>query len=419
MSIFNTIKTLAFAGSLALSANAAAQTQVKQVIVANGGKFEFAAPFEDYVTVSAYNPATQQSNTFATVYTQSVIDLQIDNGTLFLAAQDSIVRYNLDTYAATGKAYFNAVRKLKVADSKLLVGKFYGSGAFFHIYDKATLQPLHSFSQIANEVKDIAVIGDTAYVAHNKQNNNYNDSVGYIGVVKISTGQFIRNIDLGQRGAGISRLFVQGKKVIGVANRKKMLYHYNTVNAVISHDSIGVSNGIALINNTLYANFKRGIGSYDLSTQQITDTVIVDTADIAAAAFDVVNNRFYITQTDFFSYIKGGIYNLAGEKIGVLPVGFSPEAIGIDYRTTTSTAENIARPLAIYPNPSAGNIWVQLPQNTENATLQVHSITGQKTDNVQVTANTPVNLSHLPRGIYVLEMRDNSGFVYRSRFVKQ
>lgn len=420
MSNFNKISTLALVLASLLPASLQAQSiQTKQIIVANGGKFEFAAPFEDYVTLSSYNPVSQQSTTFATVYTQSIQDVQIDNGTLFLAAQDSIVRYNLDTYQKTGKATYNAIRKLQVTDSKLLVGKFYGSGAFFHIYDKTTLQPLHAIAQISNEVKDIAVIGDTAYISHNLQSSTYMDSVGYIGVVKISTGQFIQNISLGQRGAGIGRLFVKGKSILGVANTRRLLYEYSPATAAITVDSIGVRGGTNLIGNTLYANFKRGIGSYDVQTKVMIDTVIVDTTDIVASVFDKVNNRFYVTQTDFMSFIGSGIYNLNGNKIGRFNVGFSPEAIAIDYRQVTALSNSkSSQSLKIYPNPANEQIWVQSDAKWDNNTLVIRDITGKEVLSQRTVSNEPISVAELAQGIYVVEI-SHEGQIFRSRFVKQ
>lgn len=419
MSNFNKIKTLACAAFVALSSSIFAQT-TKQIIIANGGKYEYMPPFEDYLTLTSYNPTNGQSTNFATIYTQSVQDIEINNGELFVAAQDSIVRYNLDNYQVTGKAAFSPVRKLRVAGDRLLVGKYYGSGAFFFIYDKATLQPLDTISQITNEVRDIAVIGDTAYVAHNLVSSSYSDSVGYIGVVKISTGEFIQNIDLGTRGAGLSRLFVYGKKVVGIAGKSHFLHQYSTANGSITSDSIGViSGGTALVGNTLYANLKNGIGSYNLANQTITDTIIVDTLDIVASTFDVNGNRFYVTQTDFFSFVTGGVYDLTGTKIATLPVGKSPEAIGVDYRTSVSVRNNLSnKNLTVYPNPSNKALWINGQADFEGRNVSITDMAGRVLHTEIITANAPVNVSALPQGMYILEIEHNNT-IFRTKFIKQ
>ncbi|SFC83013.1 Por secretion system C-terminal sorting domain-containing protein [Flexibacter flexilis DSM 6793] len=420
MSNFNKIKTLACAAFVTLSSSVFAQTTTKQIIIANGGKYEYMPPFEDYLTLTSYNPANGQSNTFATIQTQSVQDVEINNGELFVAAQDSIVRYNLDNYQVTGKAAFSPVRKLRVAGDRLLVGKYYGGGAFFFIYDKATLQPLDTISQITNEVRDIAVVGDTAYVAHNLVSSAYADSVGYIGVVKISTGEFIQNIDLGAHGAGLSRLFVYGKKVIGIAGKSHFLHQYSTANGSLTSDSIGVlSGGTALVGNTLYANFSRGIGSYNIANQTITDTVIVDTLEIVASTFDVNGSRFYVTQTDFFSFVTGGVYNLTGAKVATLPVGKSPEAIGIDYRTSVSVRNNLKnKNLTVYPNPSSKAIWIDGQVDFEGLQVSISDMTGRVLRTETVAANTPVSIEQLPQGMYIMEIEHNNT-IFRTKFIKQ
>src|ERR1035437_7340767 len=71
---------------------------VNQVIVANGGKFETIPPFADCVSVQKYDPVSHAVTVFDIIRTQSVQDLIIRGNFAYVAAQDSIVMYNLDTY---------------------------------------------------------------------------------------------------------------------------------------------------------------------------------------------------------------------------------------------------------------------------------------------------------------------------------
>lgn len=72
---------------------------VKQVLTANSGKFEYPPPYQDFVSLQAFDVLSQSVNEFSTIYTQSSQDILIMNNMAYFACQDSIVKYKLSDYS--------------------------------------------------------------------------------------------------------------------------------------------------------------------------------------------------------------------------------------------------------------------------------------------------------------------------------
>ena len=109
--------------AMVFSANrAVAQTTyTKQLIIVNGGNY---SDPDDYVTVASYDPATGETTEFGTIYTQSVQDVIIVNGFAYVAAQDSIVKFNLETYEKVAAVAAAGVNQL-ASDGNVLVASFW------------------------------------------------------------------------------------------------------------------------------------------------------------------------------------------------------------------------------------------------------------------------------------------------------
>lgn len=82
---------------------AAISIKAQKVILVNGGQFGNNA---ENVSVISYDVTTKVYNTIDSIGTQSVQDLLIDGNSAFVAAQDSIVKYDLVTQSRVAAASF-------------------------------------------------------------------------------------------------------------------------------------------------------------------------------------------------------------------------------------------------------------------------------------------------------------------------
>ena len=148
---------------------------VKQIITANSGKFEISPPYSDYVTVQAYNPQTKNVDVFNTIYTQSAQSMVISNHMIYVAAQDSIVKYDLNTMQRKAAVADSGLNQMAVFNGKLIVSKQYPlTNYFVEVLDTSTLGEVAEIPGITGDCGDITSANDTLYVAVNG---------GYLGTV--------------------------------------------------------------------------------------------------------------------------------------------------------------------------------------------------------------------------------------------
>jgi hypothetical protein len=113
---------------------------VKQVISVNSGKFEASPPYLDFVTVQAFNPSNQSVNGFNTIFTQSAQDILIHGQFAYIAAQDSLIKYNLNNYDRVAAIADSGLSKLGIYHNRLIVSKQYPVNTYFvEVLDTANL----------------------------------------------------------------------------------------------------------------------------------------------------------------------------------------------------------------------------------------------------------------------------------------
>lgn len=327
-----------------------AQKYVKQIVVANGGLFEFMPPFVDNSTVGVYDPYTDIYQVIDTIQTQSVQDLVVADGVAYVAAQDRIVKYDLDTYQRLDTLAYANVRSITLSGDLMIVGKFFGTGAFLDVYNRNTFAFEFSIPEVTSTVLGAAVIGDSLYVPYNEKGTVdqcppfgcFNDTIGRIAVIHIPTESFVRDINLDTIGSGAGQIFQKGNEIYVVSNQYGVLTTYNNQTGTRTTQQLGISGGYTLSGDSLIAAFQGGstVGIYNVDTQTVTNNGwIVD--NYLDGDYDWINNRFYGTKSDFFSFGSTHIINEQGMEVDSFATAISPEGLAIDFRT--GNAAPIAR----------------------------------------------------------------------------
>ncbi|MFH2094953.1 MAG: hypothetical protein ABIJ16_04565, partial [Bacteroidota bacterium] len=175
---------------------------VKQIIIAEGAGSK--------VYVSAYNPMTGITTVFDSIYTGYVQDVLVDGGYAYVAASDSIMKYNLDNYTRVDERKVENVNKLALYNDQLIAGRWISANnnIWLRVYDKNDLSVnLYDIPEIDDQTYGIAVANDTAYVA---VNGGYGNPEGKIAVIDLVNHSFTRWIDIGTEGEGIGDLMSDG-----------------------------------------------------------------------------------------------------------------------------------------------------------------------------------------------------------------
>jgi hypothetical protein len=352
--------------------------QAQQLLILNGGEFGG----QQYANLGRFNTSSRSFQHLDTIFTQSVQDLYIESQRYaYVAAQDSLVKYDLQTGQRLAATAFGAPStiKLGIYQNSLLVGNWYEpfghSGPYSRhllIFDKNTLALQDSIPDLSFGAKDFVILGDTAYISQNRNDfsTNFTDSLGFLAIVHLPSRQVIRRDTLSNTGADLGRLYLLGDTLlIGFNSVSNTISHYHLVNGQRSTASAGVdlqlrnyAGGAFLYQGQWYLPYNGTIGSYDpIQRQAIQDSIVVHGQNIPFVAefawtMDTLNGRIFLSKIFFSnqSTNQGIAYNLQGDSLYSFPVGYSPEVLQIwyDQPLTAITALPSLSHLHAFPNPA-------------------------------------------------------------------
>jgi len=410
---------------------------VKQIITGNSGKFEFTPPYTDWVTIQSFNPETSGVNVFNTIYTQSVQSLVITGGVAFMAAQDSIVKYDLNTMQRITAVRDSGLNQMILFNGKLIVSKQYPITNFFvEVLDTATLGIVAEIPGISGDCGGIATASDTVYVA---VNGGWMGTTGKLAVINSSSWTLNTEVDFGPEAIGIFNLYDYQGKIVSV-NRTPYgvidtgsVTIYNPIdrsftNVLLTHI---VSSGAGVKDSLLYLGLDYGIGTFNLNELVIQDTLVVSDPGssfftfILSATVDTIDGRIYANIGDYITPGYCLVSALNGDSITTFSTGISSDAIAVDYRTYPAGIPDISAAPALmnlFPNPVLNDLTVTFNGLPDVSRLLVTDIRGSVMIN-QVTGS-PKDISfsipchYLPPGMYYLILETSKGKFARP-FVKQ
>jgi len=308
---------------------------LKEVLILNGG--QYGNPQEN-ITLIGYDPFTGATRISDTIHSQSIQALLIEGNFAYIAAEDSLVKIDLTDFGRVAQARFPGASTYSLAlhNNQLLVGNWYGQAdSNLYVYDKSDLTLEYVVPQIEQGVKGIAIIGDTAYLAQNLNDANYSDSAGYLSLVYLPTGTFIKNVP-GDGVSDIGKLQNYAGGFIGIGSATDMASFYDPTDGSLNVNPIGVDvtggygSLLQLVKDTLFGVFNDKIGSINVTNGNVINPSLVDTL-ITSFVYDTLSQNFYVTQTDYFSYTRGIVFNKAGAAIDTFLVGYAPEAMSLVY----------------------------------------------------------------------------------------
>jgi len=409
---------------------------VKQIITANGGKFEFVPPYQDFVTLQSYNPVSGAVNIFQSVFTQSVQDVLIKGNIAYVAAQDSIIKLNLDTYQRIAAVADSGLNKLYLIGNRLVVSKQYPVTTFFaEVLDTTDLSLVISIPGISGDCGSMVKAGDSLYLT---VNGGWMGTEGKIAVIETTGWTVTREINLGTEAVGMLSIFLYNNKLFTV-NKSPFqtpetgsissynLVDYTFINTVINKN-IGFGAGID--GHLLYFGLNYGIGSFNLNTLQIEDSVVVPDPGsalfkyITSATIDTLNNHLYINIGDYVAAGTCLVATLTGDSVTSFATGISSDAVTVDYREAPAGIENKRSEsmlLTLYPNPVSERLTVKLLNQQAIKEILITDMMGraimQKYTDDQKNSST-IMVNNLPAGLYSITVK-TSEISVKGKFMKK
>ena len=405
-----------------------------QLIVANGGEFEFMPPFVDYVTLGKCDinlGETCNYTIFDTVFTQSVQDSwQIDNGNYYVAAENKLLAYDPE-FNRIGEVdfpeSFGSFKDIYAVGNQVFAGKWYGPDVpFLYVYqDDLTFK--YPIEEIEKEVKDLIVKNDIVYVAQNIQGTIdacppygcYTDSLGYIAKVDALTGSFLGNIDLGASGAGTNYLYADEVYLYSLNLVAETISYYRFSDEEVNHYPLtGLRRGIDLHEGLLYYLIDGEVNAYNVASQQIEETNLVPGISglVSEAVFDSVHHRIFIAETDYSTYGKIRI-GQSGTLLDSIDVGISPEALTIRYEYESVGVQNalLEQQSSLYPNPVKDLLFIQ--SELVDFELDIFDSKGRHIMKNAQLIDKRISVEKLNAGLYFLRIQEGEEIEFL-KFVK-
>ncbi len=403
-----------------------------QVITVNSGKFEFSPPFSDYVNLGHYNPSSQVYENSGTIWTQSAQDILVTGRYAYIAAQDSLVKYDISTWTRVAAIADSGLNKMYIYNNRLIVSKQYPASVYFtEVLDTANLALVAHIAGIPGDCGGITVMNDSVYVA---VNGGWMGTEGKLAVIDPSTWTLKHTWNFGAPAIGIFNLYARGNSIFSVnktpygAPAAGSVTEFNpATGSFINHLlPVNVGNGWGVKGSLLYLLMNGGIGTYDLNTFQIADTTVIPSPGfpmIISAGVDTVSNRLYTNIGDYSNPGFCLVTNLQGDSITSYLTGVSSEFVGFDHRNyplgiaTTGSSNDVV----LYPNPATDHVTIKIAGSLECALLTLLNSSGQVVETLRFSAGTTkitIPVSGLAPGIYLARMQSETG-TRSGRFIKK
>jgi len=403
------------------------QTTVNQIIVGNGGIYGNDA---DHVTLTGINPENFESTFVGEVIRESIQDLIIVGDMAYVAAEDSLAKFDLKTNTKLAAVYHGNLSRLFYANDLLYVSMRSdlngapADGKYLKAFDH-NLNLLYESDQITTDAAAMCQVGDSLYIA---VSGDWQATEGRLAVAN-SDLSFVREMNLGADAVGIIDLFVSeasiftvNKSPYGATTGSITTYNANNAswNTNVMENIVG--KGVKLVDELLYLGIDHGIGSYSIISNTIVNQQIIadpgsaSYINIAAAIFDEINEKFYVTITDYTSLGEGKIYDIQGNELGQFDASVSAEAMAIHYTDETSTFELDPLEASIYPNPAQQNINIQSFENITK--VEIYNQAGQLLLHEQSSHIGNINISELSAGLYMVKIYSGQEWT-RVKLLKQ
>jgi Secretion system C-terminal sorting domain len=408
---------LCFAVILLSAMRLDAQTPT-QVIIANGGVFGAT----NKVTVASWDITTGNYTVFDSFPGGSVQHVFIWGNDAYVSADSTLMKYDLSTFTRTAEARIYGIRQTAVYLDKVIVTKGYGTlqnTPYTEVRFAANLGVTFTVPGIVDQCEGVVVVGDTAYIANP---GSYVRQSGDFAVLDIPGQSLERVMNMDTMGKLIQDVYQHNDKIYTVnINRFNSpawgyISEYDIPTATFTHHrtNLPVAYSAGIANGLLFADFGGNVGSFDLSTGTIVDPSIIP-GTFAMMTVDSVNDVFYGTRTDYFSYGKIYKYSLAGTLLDSADIGISPEAMAVDYNVTVSNTPKVAldNSLKTFPQPFGNRLNVDLRHlNAPAQSLAIYDLNGRKllTETVSNNGVMPVATDALPAGAYILQVQTRKGF---------
>ena len=412
--------------SLLWAFTAFAQESLHQILILNEGYTDYlTGEIIEPVSVGSIDPDTYTYTELFTVDgARFASDLVIDGDRFFVAADDQLLSYDLNTYELLASAEVAGIRKIAIWNDQVIVtrGEYLVTlDSHVEVFGREDLNFLYAIStdDIPYTTEGIAVIDDKAYVAVNN-GFDFGNEVGQIAVIDLNSEMLETTVELGADGINPDNLMVEDGIIYTLNNKDftgSSVSTYSPASGTVATVNLmNISSGCGtstLREGLVYYQemFGTSISRFDPASELIVDENEFGYS-FYALSFEPVSGTMMATTTDFFSTGSFLVFDDFGAVAHEVAVGVSPGTIAFDVRNASAIQEKEIGTLRLYPNPASGSIVV-----SGNGMLRIYNTTGQLVDE-QTIVSGQADVSALIAGLYTLQL-EQDGVIYTTTLVKE
>ena len=334
-----------------------AQNHVHQVLILNEGLNDYDSP----VSVGSYDPLTETYSTVVEIdSSRFASDLIIDSTFFYVAADNKILKYDLDTYELITEVALDGVRNLAIHNNHLFVSRgeydplTWGSvsyNSYLHVYNKNNLSYITEFDTIIGPkatTQNLIVDQGKLYVAINN-GFEWGNEVGLIGVIDANDLDYISEFDLGDDGKNPDNMMLHDNNLYTVNNKDWSGSSISQIN--LETGTVVTKNISAAPTGCGTSCLRAGKIIYQISQDSLlfqwdpmgegednsSEIGLFD--NFYELAEDKINSKFYASSTDYVSYGNIHIYDENYNLESTFTTGISPGTIVFDVRQSLSLEE--------------------------------------------------------------------------------
>ena len=340
-----------------LSSSSFAQNYVHQVLILNEGLYGY----DSLVTVGSYDPLTETYTTVVEIdSSRFASDLIIDSTFFYVAADNKILKYHLDTYELLAEVNVEGVRNLAIHNNHLFVSRgeydpvTWGSvsyNSYLHVYNKNNLSYITEFDTIIGPKatsQNLIVDQGKLYVAINN-GFEWGNEEGLVGVIDANSLNYISEFDLGDDGKNPDNMMLHDNNLYTVNNKDWSGSSISQIN--LETGTVVTKNISAAPTGCGTSCLRAGKIIYQISQDSLlfqwdpmgegednsSEIGLFD--NFYELAEDKINSKLYASSTDYVSFGNIHIYDENYNLESTFTTGISPGTIVFDVRQSLSLEE--------------------------------------------------------------------------------
>ncbi len=348
--------------TLFMLTSVSSQNYIEQVLILNEGYFDYYDTQEiiEPVTIGSYDIDSNNYTEVAIIDgARFASDLIINGNNFYVAADNKILKFDLDSYELLEEVEVPGVRHLAINNDKLYVSRgdydpvTFGPilfDSYFHIYNKNDLSLITALDNINGpqwSTQNIIIKDNLVYVTINN-GFEWGNEKGLIGVVSGDNDEYLWEIDLGEDGKNPDNLMIKDNYLITVNNKdwsgsSVSKIDLSTVCASCNNEAntqnlSELSTGCGTSNlRGDYLNYQISsdteLYKYDFETMETTGVEENISLNFYELAQNPLDDHMFASNTDFFSYGQIYIYDNENNLINSFNTGVSPGTIVFDVRS--------------------------------------------------------------------------------------